>query len=182
MTNFICSRNWWSLATRRGFLWNYFKSFGSLFLFNLFLFLWSNLLPRGRLRYFSPFTLLFCLGRAVVAREGEVLNVHDLTEDDIEALRVEPLFTDVAGDHIRRLWLPAYAVYLCRATYANSKLVINRQLTLLPRHLLQKACVHLDIRFTTRISAWSRVCNLGSLKVFWALLFQQFSSLRILML
>mmetsp|Transcript_4874 Transcript_4874/g.5933 ORF Transcript_4874/g.5933 Transcript_4874/m.5933 type:complete len:105 (-) Transcript_4874:1034-1348(-) len=56
-----------------------------------------------------------------MAHERKADNVDDLGQVDAEAVSMEPLFADVAGDHVVRFWLPAEAeqlVYIDRANFA----------------------------------------------------------------
>lgn len=64
----------------------------------------------------------FCL--AVVAWEGEVLDVDDRRKLNSKALSVEPILAEIARNHVWSLWLLTDAVEGSRITGRNHKLVV----------------------------------------------------------
>jgi len=66
-----------------------------------------------------------------MARKREILDVSDRCEDDVKALGVEPLLTDVTSDHVGRLLLLTDAIKLVRVAHLHNRLVVNERQALL---------------------------------------------------
>lgn len=165
----IGSWEWWAVAACSRFLRDNLEPLICLFNFSLFLFQINDL--GCGWRYFGRPTLLFCLRSAVVAWEGEVLNIYDLSEDDSKALSVKPLLTDVTSDHVRWFKPFADAIKGSWVTRDDARLVTYKVLTFNRREYLTEGSIEeLRVWFAKRLSCGASVGGLASFVFFHLLL------------